>query len=274
MDEFIRLTIDWGIKILIALAIFIVGKWLAGIITKGLRKGMEKRSMDPALISFLGSLANGFFLILVVITALGTVGVETTSLAAVLAAAGLAVGLALQGSLANFASGVLIILFKPFNVGDFIDAGGTMGTVAEVGILFTVLNTPDNKRIIAPNSSIMGGVITNFSANPTRRVDMVFGISYSDNIEQTLDLFKRLTGEDERILDDPEPTIGVLSHGDNSINIAVRPWVNKEDYWSVFFGFHKIVKEEFDKAGISIPFPQRDIHIVEDTTKPGTAASA
>lgn len=272
MDQYINLIIEWGIKILIALAIFIIGKWLAGVITKGLRKGMEKRNTDQALISFLCSLANGLMIVLVVITALGTVGVETTSLAAVLAAAGLAIGLALQGSLANFASGVLIILFKPFSVGEFIDAGGTMGMVAEVGILFTVLNTPDNKRIIAPNSSIMGGVITNFSANPTRRVDMVFGISYSDNIEATIELFQRLTKEDERILEDPEPTIGVLSHGDNSINIAVRPWVKKEDYWDVFFGFHKLVKEEFDKAGISIPFPQRDIHIVEDTTKSSGAA--
>jgi small conductance mechanosensitive channel len=152
-------------------------------------------------------------------------------------------------------------------VGDFIDAGGTMGIVKEIGILVTLLDTPDNKRIIAPNSSIMGGVITNFSHNDTRRVDMVYGVSYSDDLDKVIALLENICKADERVLEDPAPQVAVLSHGDSSVNLVCRPWVKKEDYWDIFFGFHKLVKQEFDKAGISIPFPQHDLHIVEDTTK-------
>ncbi len=266
-EEIVDAIILYGWKLIIALAIFFIGKWLTGLITKTLRKNLEKRKVDPAVTGFLSSLSYGLLIILVVITALGTVGVQTTSLAAILAAAGLAVGLALQGSLSNFASGVLIILFRPFKVGDFIDVGGTMGTVQEIGILVTLLDTPDNKRIIAPNSSIMGGVITNFSHNETRRVDMTYGVSYSDDLNKVIELLENICKNDERVLQDPAPTVAVVSHGDNSINIVCRPWVKKEHYWDIFFGFHKVVKEEFDKAGVSIPFPQRDIHIIEDLSK-------
>lgn len=266
-EEVVDAIILYGWKLIIALAIFFIGKWLSGLIIKAIRKNMEKREVDPALTGFLSSLIYGLLLVLVVITALGTVGVQTTSFAAIIAAAGLAIGLALQGSLSNFASGVLIILFRPFKVGDFIDAGGTMGTVNEIGILVTLLDTPDNKRIIAPNSSIMGGVITNFSHNETRRVDMVYGVSYSDDLDKVIELLQNICANDDRVLEDPAPTVAVLSHGDNSVNLVCRPWVKKDDYWDVFFGFHKLVKQEFDKAGVSIPFPQRDIHIIEDTTK-------
>lgn len=259
--------LDYATNLLAALAIFIIGKWITGWIVKLIRVAMEKRKTDPVLVSFISSLAQGALLALVVITALGTLGVQTTSFAALIAAAGLAIGLALQGSLSNFASGVLIILFRPFKVGDFIDAGGTMGIVEEVGILFTILKTPDNKKIIAPNTALMGGVITNFSANPTRRVDMTFGVSYSDDLDKVEQTIKSVILGDARILEDPAPQVAVISHGDNSINFVCRPWVKKEDYWDVLFDTHKKIKQRFDEEGISIPFPQRDIHIVEDKTK-------
>lgn len=271
VDNLIETATYYGVRIVGALLIFLIGKWIAGLIVKVLRGAMEKRQTDPVLVSFISSLVSGVLIVLIVITALGTLGVQTTSFAAVIAAAGLAIGLALQGSLSNFASGVLMILFRPFNVGDFIDAGGTMGIVEEVGILFTILKTPDNKKIIAPNSALMGGIITNYSANPTRRVDLTFGVSYSDDLDKVETLLKRILAEDERILPDPEPVVAVSAHADNSVNFVVRPWVKKEDYWGVYFDTHKKVKQRFDAEGISIPFPQRDIHIVEDATKGKTA---
>lgn len=271
MDTYIEMFTEYGLKIVIAILIFIVGKWLAKLVSGMVRKGLEKRKTEPALVTFLCSLTNGVILVLVVVTALGTVGVQTTTFAAVIAAAGLAIGLSLQGSLSNFAAGVLIILFKPFKVGDFIQTGSTMGIVTEVGILFSTLKTPDNKKIIAPNSALMGGVITNFSANPERRVDFTFGVSYSADLDHVIEVLKSVLAEDERILKDPAPTVAVLEHGESSVNLVVRPWVKKEDFWDVFFDTQKKVKQRFDKEGIGIPFPQRDIHIVQDLTKSASA---
>ncbi len=260
--EFVTL---YGIQILIALAIFIIGKWVAKVVTNGVRKVMEKRNVDPALISFAGNLIYSIMLIFVVIAAIDKIGVQTTSFIAVIGAAGLAVGLALQGSLANFASGVLIILFRPFKIGDFIDAGGAVGVVEEISILVTILKTPDNKKIIAPNAAIMGGVITNVTANDTRRVDMVFGVSYTDDLEKVKSILEEIIASDERILKDPAPQVVVAEHGDSSINFKVRPWTATGDYWGVYFDMHMKVKLRFDQEGISIPFPQRDVHLFQES---------
>lgn len=250
---------------LAAILIFIIGKWIAGVVTGLMRKGMKKREVDPALISFLGSLVYYTLMVAVVIAAIQQLGIQTTSFVAVLGAAGLAVGFALQGALSNFASGTLIILFKPFRIGDFIDAGGTAGIVEDIGVLVTVLKTPDNKKIIAPNSSIMGGVITNFSANPTRRIDMVFGIGYGDDIDKAKAVIKDVLASRSEILEDPAPTVEVVELGDSSVNLCVRPWVKKEDYWTVFFGLNADIKKRFDAEGITIPFPQRDVHLFQQS---------
>lgn len=252
------------INAVLAILIFVIGKWIANTGTNLLRKGMKKRDIDPALISFLSSLLYYALMVSVIIAAVQQVGIQTTSFVAVLGAAGLAVGFALQGALSNFASGTLIILFKPFRIGDFIDAGGTMGIVEEIGILATILKTPDNKKIIAPNSSVMGGIITNFSANPTRRVDMTFGIGYGDDIDRAKEVLLDELNKRTDILAEPAPTVEVVELGDSSVNFCVRPWVKKEDYWSVFFGLNASVKKRFDAEGISIPFPQRDVHLFQE----------
>ncbi len=271
IDSIVNLISFYGLRILGALTIFIIGKWAAGMIVKVIRSNMEKRETDPVLISFISSLTSGILMVLIIITALGTLGVETTSFAAVIAAAGLAIGLALQGSLSNFASGVLIIMFRPFRVGDFVEAGGTMGVVDEVGILFTILKTPDNKKIISPNAAVMGGNITNFSAHETRRVDMTFGVGYGDDLDKVEQVILKVLSEDPRILTDPAPTVAVSEHGESSVNFVVRPWAKTADYWGVFFDIHKKMKQRFDEEGISIPFPQRDLHIVENQTKSASA---
>lgn len=265
--------VDILIKIAIALVIFLVGKWIARKITDIVKKGMSRANMDAALVSFLG---NGVFMILmvcVVLVTLDFVGVKTTSFVAILGAAGLAVGLALQGSLANFASGVLIIMFRPFTVGNAIDAGGVFGIVEEISILTTNMKTPDNKVIIVPNSQIMGGAITNFSKKETRRVDMVFGCSYDDDIKKAKALLEDILQKDERILKDPAYTVGVSELGDSSVNFAVRPWVNAADYWNVFFDTHETVKIRFDEEGLSIPYPQSDVHMFPATVENDKAAS-
>jgi small conductance mechanosensitive channel len=254
---------NW-LNLVAAILIFLIGKWIAGGVTGLMKKGMGKRQVDPALISFLGSLVYYGLMVAVVIAAIQQIGIETTSFVAILGAAGLAVGFALQGSLSNFAAGTLIILFKPFRIGDFIEAGGTMGIVEDIGVLATILKTPDNKKIIAPNSAIMGGVITNFSANPTRRVDMVFGISYSDDIDKAKSLILDEIQKRSDILEDPAPTVEVVELGDSSVNLCCRPWVNKADYWSVFFGLNADIKKRFDAEGITIPFPQRDVHLFQE----------
>lgn len=262
------------ITLAIALVIFIIGKWIARKITNLVKRGMAKSNMDETLVSFLG---NGVYMILmvcVILVTLDFVGVKTTSFVAILGAAGLAVGLALQGSLANFASGVLIIMFRPFKKGDAVDGGGVFGIVEEITILTTNMRTPDNKVIIIPNSEIMGGAITNFSTKPTRRVDMVFGCGYDDDIRQAKQVLEAILEKDERVLKDPAYTVAVNELADSSVNFVVRPWVNAADYWSVFFDTHEAVKLEFDAAGLSIPYPQSDVHMFPaEQEEEGQAAS-
>ncbi|EDY83818.1 transporter, MscS family [Verrucomicrobiia bacterium DG1235] len=265
--------LDFLITLGIAIAIFIIGKWVAHKITKLIKKAMKKSNMDDTLVSFLG---NGIYMILmvcVILVTLDYLGVKTTSFVAILGAAGLAVGLALQGSLANFASGVLIIMFRPFKKGDAVDGGGVFGIVEEISILTTNMRTPDNKVIIIPNSQMMGGAITNFSAKSTRRVDMTFGCGYDDDIRQAKRVLQDILDNDERVLKDPAYVVAVSELGDNSVNFTVRPWVDAADYWNVYFDTHEAVKLKFDEEGLSIPYPQTDVHLFPAQTEEGKKAA-
>jgi small conductance mechanosensitive channel len=261
LNNFVQNAGAFSLRILAALAIFVIGRWLAGLLTRALRAVMEKRGVDVALHSFVTGLLFWALIAFVLVAAMSAVGIETTSFVAALGAAGLAVGLALQGALSNFAAGVLIIMFRPFRIGDYVEAGGTAGVVKEITILTTVMATPDNKKIIVPNSAVMSGTITNYSAHDTRRLDLVFGVSYEDDVRKVQQVLQDIVAADPRCLREPAPTIAVLAHADSSINFAVRPWVKKEDYWAVYFDLHKAVKLRFDEEGITIPFPQRDVHL-------------
>jgi small conductance mechanosensitive channel len=254
-------VIPWGINIIFALLIFVVGKFLVGVITNLVKKLMGKAKVDGILVNFIGSIIRTVLLLFVVIAALDQLGVDTTSLIALIGAAGLAIGLALQGSLQNLASGVMLIVFRPFTDGDFVEAGGTMGVVEEIGIFTTKMRTGDNKEVIVPNGQIFGGIITNYSKRDTRRVDMVFGIGYGDDIRKAKQVITDIIAADERILKDPAPLIAVGELADSSVNFNVRPWVNSSDYWSVYFDLNEKIKLAFDDNGISIPFPQMDVHI-------------
>lgn len=251
----------YGIRVIGAIIIFVLGKWIAGLVTKIVKRLMENANVEETLVIFLGNLAYALLLTVVVLAALSQLGINTTSFIAILGAAGLAVGLALQGSLANFGAGVLLIMFQPFKTGDFVDAGGAMGAVEEINIFTTKLKTPDNRQIIVPNSNIVSSNITNFSAKDTRRVDLVFGVSYSDDLKKVKNELVEILSADKRILEDPEPVVAVSELADSSVNFVVRPWVKSSDYWDVYFDLQEKVKNRFDEKGISIPFPQQDIHI-------------
>ncbi len=250
----------YGIKAIAAIAILLLG-WLAA---KGIRritrKILLKSKVENTLVSFITGLVYIGILVIVVIASLGQLGIETASFIAVLGAAGLAIGLALQGSLSNFAAGVLMILFKPFKAGDYVEAAGTNGVVKEIKIFTTVLTSLDNKKVIVPNNKIMSDNIINHTANHLRRVDIVVGVSYRDDLDKVKSVLESIIAADERILNDPAPTIGVSELAENSVNLIVRPWVNTPDYWPVFLSLHEGIKKRFDAEGISIPFPQRDIH--------------
>jgi len=254
----------YGLKIISAIAILIIGRIAAGLIRTLLKKLLQKSKMDKTLIGFLCNISYVAIMIFVIIEALQTIGVQTASLVAVIGAAGLAIGLALQGSLTNFASGVLLILFKPFKLGDYIEGGGTAGSVEEIGIFTTILKTPDNKKVIVPNSKITSDNITNYSAKEQRRLDLVAGVSYNANLDEVRKILEEILDSDDRILKDPKPTIGVLELADSSVNFAVRPWVKTPDYWDIFFLLKETIKKRFDEAGISIPFPQQDIHLYKN----------
>lgn len=254
-------VIPWGINIVLAIAIFVVGRWLANLIVRGLKRVMRKASMEEVLIGFLSSILKVVLLVVIVIAALEQLGVNTTSLLAVFAAAGLAVGLALKDSLTNFASGVMLIIFKPFKVGDFVEAAGISGVVEVIRIFNTQLRTGDNREIIVPNSQIYGGIITNFSAREQRRIDLVIGIGYDDDIKAAKQTLESILQTEERILKDPAPVILVSELGESSVDLAVRPWVNSADYWNVRSDLLETIKNEFDAKGISIPYPQRDLHM-------------
>lgn len=253
----------YGLKIIAAIVIFVVGRWVARALRNAIKRMMVKGNVDETLISFVGNLTYIALLAFVIIAALNQLGIQTTSFIAVIGAAGLAIGLALQGSLANFAASVLMIIFRPFKAGDYIEGAGVAGTVEEVQIFATKLKTPDNKTIIVPNGKMMGDNITNYSAKDTRRVDMVIGVGYGDDLKKVREILEDILAKDDRFLEDPAPTIGVLELGDNSVNFAVRPWVKKEDYWGAYFDVTETVKRRFDEEGISIPYPQRDVHLYE-----------
>ncbi|MEQ9309447.1 MAG: mechanosensitive ion channel [Balneolaceae bacterium] len=260
-DMFMDIVLAYGPGLLKAIAVLIVGLWLVRIIVGIIKKMLTKSNVDPSLQGFLRSLVSILLKVMVYITALGMLGIEMTSFIAILGAAGLAVGLALSGTLQNFAGGVMILLFKPYKVGDFIDAQGHSGVVKEIQIFITILTTPDNKTVIIPNGPLATGSLINFSTQATRRVDWTFGIGYGDDVDKAYDVLKKLLSGDERILSDPEPFMAVSELADSSVNIVVRVWVNAPDYWAVHFRMNEEVYKTFDKEGLSIPFPQRDIHL-------------
>jgi len=253
--------IPWGINIIMAIAIFVIGRWLASFLLNLTDKMLQKSGMDKMLVDFVHSILNALLLLFIIIASLDQLGVDTTSFIALIGAAGLAVGLALQGSLQNFASGVLLIVFRPFKVGHFIEAAGVAGVVEEIGIFSTRLKTGDNREIIVPNGAIYDGTITNNSARDTRRIDMVFGIGYDDDIRKAKAIMQSLLDADERVFKNPAPLIAVAELADSSVNFNVRPWVKSSDYWAVKFDYTEKLKLAFDDAGISIPYPQMDLHI-------------
>ena len=251
----------WGIKVVGALAVLIIGMMIAKGIRKAVRNALERSAIDNTLVPFLTKLVYYSLMAFVVLAVLNLFGIQTTSFIAVLGAAGLAVGLALQGTLSNFSAGVMLLVFRPFQLGDYIDAGGTAGTVKEIGIFATTLHSPDNVRIVVPNSAIYGQTIKNFSANDTRRNDMVVGVSYDDDLNKVTEIINRVVAADARVLKDPEPVIAVSEMADSSVNFIVRPWCKKEDYWGLRFDLTKALKEELEAGGCSIPYPQQDVHM-------------
>ena len=253
----------YGLKVIAAAVIFIVGRWVAKGLKRLIVRALIKGKVDQTLVSFLGHLTYFTLLAFVIIAALNQLGIQTTSFIAILGAAGLAVGLALQGSLANFAAGVLMIIFRPFRVGDYVEGGGTAGIVEEIQIFTTKLRTPDNKSIIIPNSKITGDNIVNYSAKDSRRMDMIVGVSYDDDYDQVKEVLQDILAKDGRILEEPAPTIGIVEFGDNSVNFAFRPWVKTAEYWDVYFALTEAIKKRFDEEGITIPYPQRDVHLFE-----------
>jgi small conductance mechanosensitive channel len=264
LDQLMQFGTDYGLKIIGAIIILILGRIVAGIARKLIKKALTKANTDPAIISFVGSLIYIAILTFAILAALAKFGIQTASFVAVLGAAGFAVGFALQGSLGNFAAGVLILVFRPFRIGDFIDAAGVMGTVKDIHLFTTIMATPDNVQIIVPNGKLYGDIIKNFSANDNRRVDMVIGIGYGSSMKKAAELMEGLIKADERVLADPAPTIAVAELADSSVNFVVRPWCKKEDYWNVKFDLTEKIKETFDANDIEIPFPQHSIHMVTE----------
>lgn len=265
LPEYLANAQDWLIRnsprLAAAILIYLVGRWLSRIVVRLLRRAMRGRQLDEALTSFFCTLAGAALTVAVVLAALDIVGIETTSFVAVLGAATLAVGFALQGSLSNFAAGILIVIFRPFRAGDYVEAGGTAGTIEEVSLFATIFITPDNKRVIVPNAAITGGNIVNFSAKPYRRIDLVFSIGYEDEIEKAKDILTRVLDEEPLVLDQPAPMVGVVELAASSVNLACRPWVKTSDYWPAYFALLEKVKLEFDAGGITIPFPQHDVRV-------------
>ena len=260
-EQFQGALIAWGPMLLAAIVVLVVGWWIAKLLTGLMRRMMTRANVDDTLTSFLCNIVYLGLMALVVITALSQVGVNTTSFAAVIAAAGLAVGFALQGSLGNFAAGVMLIGFRPFKAGDFVEAGGVSGIVEEIQVFATRIRTGDNKEVTVPNGQITGGSIVNYSAKDTRRIDLTFGIGYDDDIAKAKNVIQGVLDSDERVLAEPAPTVAVVELADSSVNIAVRPWVKTGDYWPVYCDVVECIKIEFDRANISIPYPQRDVHL-------------
>jgi small conductance mechanosensitive channel len=266
IDSVVGLVSQWGLQVIGAIAVLIIGRWVAGKLKSGVAKALERGSVDATLIPFLSGLVYYAALAVVLIAVLGLFGIETTSLVAVLATAGLAVGLALQGTLSNFSSGVMLLLFRPFKVGNVVTAGGETGSVVEIGIFSTILKTPDNIQIIVPNSAIFGGTIKNVSAYDTRRNDFVIGVSYDDDLAAVESVLQKICASDDRILAEPAVTIAVAELADSSVNFVVRPWCAASDYWPLRFDLTRRFKEELEAAGCSIPYPQSDVHVIQQAT--------
>ena len=264
-EEFLALLWEWAPKIATALLTLILGLWIIGIITRAIGRGMDKRNVDTSLGPFIQSLISVLLKVMLLISVIGMVGVEATSFVAVLGAAGLAVGLALQGTLQNFAGGVIILLLKPFKVGDWVDTGSYSGTIHQIQIFNTILKTPDNKTIIIPNGGLANSSLTNYSAEPRRRVDFTFGVGYGDNTSKTRETLMSLIDADDRILKDPAPFIGLSELGDSSVNFVVRVWVESGDYWGVYFDMNENVYNKFNEVGLNIPYPQMDVHVHQTT---------
>jgi len=255
---------DYSLKVLAAVLILIVGRWVARKIADLLTRVLEKNKIDPTLTGFLENIAYYALLVLVLIAAAGQLGINTASFLTIVGAAGLAVGLALKDSLSNFSSGVMLVLFRPFRVGDAVQVAGVKGKVVGINIFNTILNTPDNQRVIVPNSGITNDVITNITANPTRRIDLVAGIGYEDNISLAKQVLHDIVTADSRVLKEPAPQIAVSELADSSVNFVVRPWVKTGDYWDVYFDLTEQIKLRFDEKGISIPYPQQDLHLYQE----------
>jgi len=263
MNYAIEITSNFGLKLLTALIVVIVGRQLVKILLKVIKVALEKANTEETVRIFIANLLNTVFTVIIFVAAINQLGVETTSIIALLGAAGLAIGLALQGSLANFAAGILIVIFRPYKVGDYIEAGTNVGTVKDIQIFSTVLRTPDNKAIVVPNGSIMDGSITNYSEQPTRRIDIIASCSYQDDLDKVKQVLKTILDSEERILTEPKPQIAVSELAESSVNFIVRPWVNSSDYLPVMYSLLEQIKKTFDQEGISIPYPQSDIHIHE-----------
>lgn len=261
MEQAPDLLMVYGTRVLLALVIFIIGRWLAKAVAGAVSKVLTKRDMDITVVGFVANMVSAVITAFTFIAVLGQLGVQTASLVAVLGAAGLAVGLALQGSLSNFASGVLLVVFRPCKAGDYVEAAGVAGTVEEISIFSTTLVTPDNKRIVAPNSSVMNGVIVNYSAKEQRRIDMVIGVSYNADLRQAQQVIRDVVTSHELVLQDPEPTIEVSNLGASSVDFVVRPWVKTADFWPVRFDLIRDIKLRLDQEGIGIPYPQMDVHV-------------
>jgi len=271
VEQIMEKVTEWGtlygMKIVGAIAILIIGRLVVGLLARVVRRLMTKANVDETLTRFVTSLVRIALLTFVVIAALGTLGVQTASFVAIIGAAGLAIGFALQGSLANFASGVMLIMFRPISRGNLVEVAGSLGVVKEIHIFNTILVTLDNKRVIVPNSKVTGDTIVNYSAEGILRVDMVFGISYGDNIPKAKAILEDIVTSNPKVLKEPTHTVAVSELGDSSVNFVVRPYVKVEDYWGVYFDITEKVKMAFDKSGVSIPFPQRDIHLYQTPVK-------
>ncbi|MCG9653612.1 small-conductance mechanosensitive channel MscS [Vibrio vulnificus] len=255
------LLIQYGVNIISAIVILFIGNIIVKAVANSVAKVLNKKEMDKAVVEFIHGLVRYLLFVIVLIAALGRVGVETASVVAVIGAAGLAVGLALQGSLSNFAAGVLIVAFRPFKSGDYVEISGVAGSVDSIQIFQTILKTPDNKMVVVPNSGVIGGAITNYSRHATRRVDLMIGVSYKSDLKKTKQVIRETLEKDTRILKDPDMTIGVVALADSSVNFVVRPWCKTEDYWAVYFDSMQAIKEALDANGIEIPFPQMDVHL-------------
>jgi len=261
MDATMAIVSTWGLRVLGALVLLVVGTMVCKTVRRSIRKALERSNLDRTLVPFISSLTYYLLLTFLILAVLSLFGIQTTSFIAVLGAAGLAVGLALQGTLGNFAAGVMLLIFRPFKIGDYVEVGGTAGTVQEIAIFSTTLHSPDNVRITVPNSAIYGSTIKNYSYNETRRNDMVFGISYDDDITKALDVIQRALSADDRVLQDPAPVIAVGELADSSVNLLVRPWCKGSDYWGLRWDLTRKVKEDLEAAGCSIPYPQQDVYM-------------